>query len=69
MHSEARKTETLESGAGKSLFAAPSKENRWLVLKIPEVPDGLGGRSFYRQNLDWELQGMWLSSDWLMVDG
>ena len=27
-------------------IAGPSKENRWLVLKAPELPDGFQGRIF-----------------------
>lgn len=36
----------------RELFVAgPSKENGYLVLRIPKLPSGLGGKSFNRQNL------------------
>jgi len=46
-------------------IAGPSKEDRWLMLRKTELPNGFSGRSFYKQNL-W-LQGIRLFSDWLVV--
>lgn len=46
MHSEAKQTEMLESEAAKGLFQGASKENRWLVLKRPELLDGFQRRVF-----------------------
>ena len=39
MHSEAKKTET-SVWSRERFIAGPSKENRWLVLKNPELPSG-----------------------------
>ena len=47
--------------------AGPRKENGWLVLKSPEFLDGFRGEVFNRQNLGCRLQGVGLSSDWLVV--
>ena len=49
-HSEAKQTEMSEFGAEKGLLQGPCKENRWLMLKRPELPNGFQGRSFYMQN-------------------
>lgn len=48
-------------------IAGPSKENKWLMLKKPWIPWWFLGKSFYRQNLGWGLQSVWLFSDWLVM--
>ena len=56
MHTEVKQTETSEFGVEKGLVQGTCEENGWLVLRRPELFDGLQGRSFYRQNLGEGLQ-------------
>ena len=65
VHSEAKQTETLEFGGKKGLFQGQAS----MCGSCSKDPNSLmfSGRSFYRQNLWWGLQGVWLSSDWLVV--
>ena len=46
MHSEPKQTKMPEFGAEKDVLQGPSKENGWLMLKRPELPDGFQGRVF-----------------------
>lgn len=48
-------------------MAGPSKKNRWFMLKRPELPGASQGQVFLKANLGKGLQGVWLSSDWLVV--
>ena len=45
-HSEAKQTKTSEFRAEKGLLQGPYKENRWFMLKRPELPDGFQGSIF-----------------------
>ena len=45
-HSEVKRTETLEFGAGKVLLPEPSKDYGWLMLKRPELSRGFQWRVF-----------------------
>lgn len=42
---------------------AQRKENRWFILKNPEVPNGFQGEVFNRQIMGWGIKGVWPSSD------
>lgn len=42
-HSEARYTETLESGAEEGLLQGQATKNGWLVLKNTDLPCDFGG--------------------------
>ena len=46
MHSDAKQTNTLMSGAEKGLLWGPSKDNEQLMLKKPKRPAGFQGRTF-----------------------
>ena len=46
MYSEAKQTEISEFGAETGFIAWPRKEHGWLMLKTPELPDGLWGNVF-----------------------
>ena len=48
----------------ETFISGPSKKKEQLLLKNPEL---LKGKSFYRENLEWRLQSLWLTSDWLVV--
>lgn len=45
-----------------------AKPREWVACSQNPWPLRLfGRRSFYRQNTGWEMQGVWLCSDWLVV--
>ena len=48
-YSEVKQTEIWEFG--ERFIAGLSKENKWLMLKNLELPDGLRGKGFYQQIL------------------
>ena len=45
IHSEAKQTET-SVWSRERFIAGPSKENEWLLLRTPKVPDGFQGEVF-----------------------
>ena len=47
-------------------IVGPRKESSGLCSK-PLKSQWFSGRRFYKQNLRWRLQGLWFSSDWLVV--
>ena len=51
--------QTLEFGAEEGLLHGPSKENGWLLLKRPEVPNGFQGRV---------LKGIFWGNDFRVYD-
>ena len=56
-HSEAKQTEVSGFGAEKSLSQGPSKENKQLVLKSPELPEGCQRRVFKGKFVGGEGEG------------
>lgn len=66
MHTEAKETKTWKFGAEKGLLQGPSKEDRWLMFKRPELTYGFL-QSIFKGNIwgngcrvyDFLLIGQW----------
>ena len=61
-HKKAKQTQTLLEWRNDYLLQGLARRKGLLMLKRPKLPNGLQGRSFYRQDLERGLQAVWLSS-------